>query len=68
MVINSCLTCEYHEIRVLEEPVSYCLKEGCWSRFSKCIARKAIESFLEQDRIQPIKPFSAIAHAYNKEV
>ncbi len=29
--------------------MSYCQKENCWSRFSKCVANKALDRFLEQE-------------------
>ena len=50
MVIKSCLICRFHEVRQEEkESNSYCRKENCWSEFSKCIMKKALNRFLEQD-------------------
>ncbi len=50
MVIKACQNCEFHEIRDGEDgPMSHCGKENCWSRFSKCVARKALQRFLEQE-------------------
>ena len=33
------------------ENISYCAKESGWSRFSKCIAQKALTRFLEQESL-----------------
>ncbi|MCJ7495449.1 MAG: hypothetical protein MUP68_14600 [Deltaproteobacteria bacterium] len=50
MLINSCFTCEFHNIKEAEEgPKSHCGKENCWSQFSKCIAKKALIRFLDQE-------------------
>jgi len=50
MTINSCLLCRFHEIKQEEkEPISHCQKENCWSQFSKCIMKKALNRFLEQE-------------------
>jgi len=50
MLIKSCSSCEFHEVKPGEDrPMSYCAKENCWSRFSKCIAKKALTRFLEQE-------------------
>ncbi len=48
MLIGSCFDCEFHLIKEEEkEQISYCQKENCWSRFSKCLAKKALDRFLE---------------------
>jgi len=50
MVIKSCFQCEFHIVKQEEkEQMSYCQKENCWSRFSKCVAKKALHKFLEQE-------------------
>jgi hypothetical protein len=50
MIIKSCLECNYHVIREDgRELTSYCGRENCWSRFSKCIDMKALERFLKQE-------------------
>jgi len=50
MVIKSCFLCDFHEIKQDENgDMSYCGKENCWSHFSKCIAKKALTRFLEQE-------------------
>ncbi len=68
MVLRSCLMCDHHEIR-LEEEVrkSFCHKENCWSRYSKCVVQRALERFLEQDRADAPSQFSAIAHVYGEQ-
>jgi len=32
-----------------KDQTSHCRKENCWSRFSKCIAFKALEKFLKEE-------------------
>jgi len=50
MIINSCLTCKFHEFREEEgEKMSRCVKENCYSEFSKCIAMKALKQFLQDE-------------------
>lgn len=67
-MLRSCLICDHHEIR-LEEEVrkSFCNKENCWSRYSKCVVQRAVERFIEQDRVDAPSQFSAIAHVYGEE-
>ena len=50
MVIQSCFSCRFHQIKDEEkEGVSHCRKENCWSEFSKCIMKKALTRFLAQE-------------------
>jgi len=50
MLLKSCLNCSYHEItNELEEQTSHCSKENCYSRYTKCIAHKALTSFLKDE-------------------
>lgn len=50
MLIKSCFNCSFHEVREGdEEQMSHCGKENCWSEFSKCVAKKALNRFLEQE-------------------
>jgi hypothetical protein len=50
MIIKSCFQCEFHKVKQEErEQMSYCQKENCWSRFSKCVAKKALSMFLERE-------------------
>jgi hypothetical protein len=50
MIIKFCLGCKYHMIREEgRERTSYCARENCWSRFSRCIDTKALERFLKQE-------------------
>lgn len=61
MVIKSCLLCKFHEAKQEEEEmVSYCRKENCWSRFSKCIAKTALTRFLEQESTESLLKGSAL--------
>ncbi|MGQ9656039.1 MAG: hypothetical protein ACUVXD_18440 [Thermodesulfobacteriota bacterium] len=68
MLLRSCLICDHHEVR-LEDEVrkSFCQKENCWSRYSKCVVQRALERFLEQDRVDAPSQFSAIAHVYGEQ-
>jgi hypothetical protein len=67
MILRSCLSCTYHEIREeLEIRVTFCLKENCWSQYSKCVAERALERFLEKERMEIPEPFSALSHLYSE--
>lgn len=68
MLLRSCFVCPHHQVRG-DEGVrhSFCAKENCWSRYSRCIARRAIEKFLEQDRLEVVREFSALSHVYGRE-
>jgi hypothetical protein len=67
MILGSCLPCPFHTIREDGEGSgSHCGKENCWSRFSKCLARKALDRFLAQEAAPP-RPFSALSHVYIQE-
>ena len=50
MLLKSCLNCSCHEItNEYKEQTSHCLKENCYSRYTKCIAHKALTSFLKDE-------------------
>ncbi len=52
MLIKACFKCEFHEIKQGEEAQrSYCQKEYCWSEYSDCLAVKALERFLNEERV-----------------
>jgi hypothetical protein len=54
MLIKACLKCKFHEIKPGEEAqISFCRKEGCWSEHSDCIALKALQRFLNEERESP---------------
>ena len=61
MIIKSCFNCEHHRIKVEGgEEKSYCSRENCWARYSKCVAQMALHRFLEQERLgNPLK-YSAL--------
>ena len=68
MLIKSCFQCKYHEIKQEGlEKISRCNKENCYAQYSKCIAGKALHTFLEQENSDRYKPFSAIDHIYPVE-
>jgi len=68
MLLRSCFICDHHEIRVEDQiRQSFCRKENCWSRYSKCVARRAIQRFLEEDCLSTPRPFSALSHVYGEE-
>jgi hypothetical protein len=53
MVIKSCLNCTFHEARLEDgKPSSLCRKESCWARFTKCLHKKALEKFLQEENLQ----------------
>ena len=52
MLIKACFECKFHKIKQDEGmQTSYCRKESCWARYSKCIELKAVERFLNEERI-----------------
>jgi hypothetical protein len=53
MLIKSCLTCNFHEISEEgNEKKSRCIKENCYAEFSKCIAKRALHQFLEDEKTE----------------
>ena len=61
MLIRSCLICKHHEFKLVDnERMSYCQKENCYSRYSKCVANKALNRFLEQESREPDRSHSTI--------
>jgi hypothetical protein len=68
MLIKSCFKCKFHEIKEDgKEERSYCQRENCYSRYSKCVANRALDRFLEQESREPDRPFSAVTHFYPRE-
>jgi hypothetical protein len=68
MLIKSCLSCKFHEIKEEGgERISRCLKENCYARYSKCIAQKALENFLRKETTDRDRPFSALTQTYSLE-
>jgi hypothetical protein len=65
MLIRSCFQCKFHEIKeVNSERVSRCVRENCYSRYSKCIANKALDRYLEQESSKQNHPFPTLTHTY----
>ena len=61
MLIKSCFDCKYHEIRQEAlEKISRCARENCYAQYSKCIAGKALHTFLERENPDCHKTFYAI--------
>ena len=68
MVLQCCVPCEYHELKVEGgEEMSHCTKENCWSKYSKCVALMALDRFLGSERVDRQRRFSALAHVYASE-
>ncbi len=68
MLLRTCLICKFHECRLVDGVrISYCQRENCYSRYSKCIANKALNRFLEQDSRQTERPDSALSRFYPRE-
>ncbi|OGP74743.1 MAG: hypothetical protein A2W09_02790 [Deltaproteobacteria bacterium RBG_16_50_11] len=63
MLIRSCFDCGFHEVKE-NEKMSYCRRENCYSSYSKCIANKALDKFLEQECSENKRFFSALSHLY----
>jgi hypothetical protein len=50
MLIKTCFQCKSHEVRQNEEErMSYCRKENCWSIYSHCMSKKALDRFLAEE-------------------
>ncbi len=65
MLLKSCILCKFHEINQEgKEQISRCLRENCYSQYSKCAAEKALEIFLEQESSVTFRPFSGFDHFY----
>jgi hypothetical protein len=61
MIIKSCLSCKFHEIKQDgKEETSHCERENCWSRYSKCVLVKALEKFLKEESSRYNRPFSPL--------
>ena len=68
MFLKSCLNCKYHEVaREGEEEESRCLKENCYARFSKCVAQKALDKFLDGESSRQERSFSSLTQMYPVE-
>ena len=68
MLIRSCLICKHHEFKLVDnERMSYCQKENCYSRYSKCVATKALNRYLDQESSKTAQPISTIRHLYPRE-
>ena len=53
MQIKSCSDCKFHETkREVDQKMSYCARENCWSEYSKCVAIKALKHFLQIDTLK----------------
>ena len=62
MLIKSCFQCEYHEIKKDgRERMSHCRRENCWSEYSKCVAKKALSRFFEQESTDHSPSFSTLS-------
>jgi len=69
MLIKSCINCKFHEIRQQgEDKTSHCLRENCYARYSKCVATKALNWFLEKETSKNDRSFSAVDHLYPLEL
>ena len=55
MLLKSCLDCRYHEITDESgEQTSHCSKENCYARYTKCVAQKALITFLKNESCRQI--------------
>jgi hypothetical protein len=52
MLIKICLTCAFHQAKTEgSKEISYCSRENCYSEFSKCLSKRALKRFLEQEAV-----------------
>jgi len=47
--------------------MSRCIKENCYSEFSKCITVRALNQFLEDEKLEPELPSPALDRFYSRE-
>jgi hypothetical protein len=56
MIIKTCFKCSYHTFKKNDfKKESYCQKEGCYAAYTKCIAKKALEKFYTDEKIEFIE-------------
>jgi hypothetical protein len=68
MVLQCCIACEHHVVKLNgAKEMSHCTKENCWAKYSKCVALKALERFLNSEGVDRQRRFSALAHVYSNE-
>jgi len=52
MLIKYCLSCAFHQEKVDDgERYSYCSRENCYSQFSKCLSKHALQRFLDEESV-----------------
>jgi hypothetical protein len=51
MFLPVCHECSYGEVK---DEQSFCSREAVYSRLSRCLQKKALESFLEQESVNKI--------------
>ncbi len=52
MLLNYCLSCAFHQEKSEDaERYSYCSRENCYSQFSKCLSKHALQRFLSQESV-----------------
>ncbi len=64
MLLSICKTCKNHEVREDSNGRrSFCQKENCWSMYSQCINKQAINEYMaKQDSMRNV---SVLEHTYN---
>jgi hypothetical protein len=61
MLIKYCLPCVFHqEKEEKSERYSYCSRENCYSQFSKCLSKHALQKFLDQESLSMQKETTAV--------
>jgi len=68
MLIRTCLYCKFHEIREHEgSKTVFCSMENCFSQYSKCISKKALEWCLRVESSNDERPPSFLERLYPRE-
>ncbi len=68
MIIKTCLQCKFHEIRENgNSKTVYCSRENCFSQYSKCISKKALEWYLRMESSNDERPPSYLEMLYPRE-
>ncbi|MBW2072742.1 MAG: hypothetical protein JRI89_16000 [Deltaproteobacteria bacterium] len=68
MILQCCLDCDHHLITGEgANKTSFCSKENCWARYSRCVAEKALDLFLAKKQLHP-SSISALELLYRSDI
>jgi len=68
MLLQCCISCKFHIINIEDDrETSFCSKENCWARYSRCVAQKALEHFIRNELVRAERTFTALELLYSGE-